>query len=530
MSTSCKVQIFTEGSYVGSKASDIEVWSAADSSDRTNVAQIRQPLLAGVDPTEGEAGGASTGGGGEGGTPAELRLERRVKFAIYLSLGANVVLLVAKLMIYVVTLSNSIMASLVDSVVDILSQLVLALAEYKMKVADPRYPVGKTRLETIGVIISAGIMSVCSIEVIQSSVLTLWRGLVDKEPTFIHLDVVAYAVLGVATAAKIALFVFCSTMKEKSGAALALTEDHLNDILSNCVALLTAALASNLPQVWWVDSAGGALISVYIIVRWIVVAMEHTDKLVGKGADETFVQVIKDMADNHHKMLMPDEIRAYFFGQKYFVELEVILPANMSVQHSHDIGLDLQHKIEALDEVERAFVHIDYQNRETPEHRTERELTRTSSARRSPHRPWYRHHFHHPCGTELHSSESTKSPARRRTSRGRPDPSPPADISSFSSLMFTGQLGACRDRLTLELIADRFVGEGDEVDAWSPPWWWWDSANERTEHEEEELLVILIIPKRDRVRGLLLRTLAPPAAAAAAAAPAVMAYVGATLS
>merc|ERR1711937_492810 len=56
--------------------------------------------------------------------------------------------------------------------------------------------------------------------------------------------------------------------------------------------------------------------------------MEHTDKLVGKGADESFVQVIKDMADNHHKMLMPDEIRAYFFGQKYFVELEVILPVS----------------------------------------------------------------------------------------------------------------------------------------------------------------------------------------------------------
>lgn len=46
----------------------------------------------------------------------------------------------------------------------------------------------------------------------------------------------------------------------------------------------------------------------------------------------------------------------------------------MSVQHSHDIGLELQHKIEAMEMVERAFVHIDYQNRDTPEHRIEREL------------------------------------------------------------------------------------------------------------------------------------------------------------
>lgn len=43
-------------------------------------------------------------------------LEKRVKFAIYLSLGANIILLFAKLGIYIVTLSNSIAASLADSV------------------------------------------------------------------------------------------------------------------------------------------------------------------------------------------------------------------------------------------------------------------------------------------------------------------------------------------------------------------------------------------------------------------------------
>ena len=116
------------------------------------------------------------------------RLQRTVKFAIYLSLGANVVLLGAKLAIYVATLSNSIMASLADSVVDILSQAVIALAEYHTKYEDPRYPIGKTRLETIGVIVSAGIMSVCSIEVIQRSVKVLLDGLVDHKPTYIHLD------------------------------------------------------------------------------------------------------------------------------------------------------------------------------------------------------------------------------------------------------------------------------------------------------------------------------------------------------
>jgi divalent metal cation (Fe/Co/Zn/Cd) transporter len=40
------------------------------------------------------------------------------------------------------------------------------------------------------------------------------------------------------------------------------------------------------------------------------------------------------------------------------VETEIVLPADMTVRESHDIALALQHKIESLPEVERAFVHV----------------------------------------------------------------------------------------------------------------------------------------------------------------------------
>ena len=35
-----------------------------------------------------------------------------------------------------------------------------------------------------------------------------------------------------------------------------------------------------------------------------------------------------------------------------------MLPGDMTVRESHDIALELQHKIEGLEEVERAFVHV----------------------------------------------------------------------------------------------------------------------------------------------------------------------------
>jgi hypothetical protein len=38
--------------------------------------------------------------------------------------------------------------------------------------------------------------------------------------------------------------------------------------------------------------------------------------------------------------------------------MEIVLPGTMTVMESHDIALALQHKLEGLEEVERAFVHV----------------------------------------------------------------------------------------------------------------------------------------------------------------------------
>ena len=66
------------------------------------------------------------------------------------------------------------------------------------------------------------------------------------------------------------------------------------------------------------------------------------------------------MGNTLHKKMLVDIVRAYHYGYKLFVELEVIHPADMSVRESHDIALALQKAIEAETEVERAFVHVDY--------------------------------------------------------------------------------------------------------------------------------------------------------------------------
>ena len=67
---------------------------------------------------------------------------------------------------------------------------------------------------------------------------------------------------------------------------------------------------------------------------------------------------MKEIAESHDDRLLVDCTRAYYFGARYNVEMEVVMPGDMTVTESHDIALALQHKLESLPEVERAFVHV----------------------------------------------------------------------------------------------------------------------------------------------------------------------------
>ena len=68
-------------------------------------------------------------------------------------------------------------------------------------------------------------------------------------------------------------------------------------------------------------------------------------------------------------MTAVDTVRAYHFGNQLLVEVDIVLPKGMPLKQTHDIGESLQIKLESLDEVERAFVHLDWEFEHAPEHK-----------------------------------------------------------------------------------------------------------------------------------------------------------------
>lgn len=82
---------------------------------------------------------------------------------------------------------------------------------------------------------------------------------------------------------------------------------------------------------------------------------------------ENFFIILIYIALTHPKVTHVDTCRAYFAGTNLFVEVDIVLPPTMELRESHDIGEDLQIKLESLPDVERAFVHVDYDTFHKPE-------------------------------------------------------------------------------------------------------------------------------------------------------------------
>ena len=117
---------------------------------------------------------------------------RSVTWAVNLSLFVNILLLFSKITAFVLTFSFAVVASLIDSVLDLFSQLIIWLTERKIRSKnDQKYPVGKTRLEPVGILTVSVLMIVLSLTVILESIHALAANQHAVEWSFIAVGLLA---------------------------------------------------------------------------------------------------------------------------------------------------------------------------------------------------------------------------------------------------------------------------------------------------------------------------------------------------
>ncbi|KAI9912240.1 hypothetical protein PsorP6_009591 [Peronosclerospora sorghi] len=293
------------------------------------------------------------------------------------SLCTNIVIVMVMTSVAIASHSLALISALVENMVDLFVQGLLWYAGTRSgkKQDYAKYPAGTSRFEPVAIIVAASVMILASIFFIHEAAKKLIDGFSSGKPVAPHLSAAAIIIAVTAIVVKIGLIVYSNWILKStvSAAVEAIHQDNFNDMLSNSFAVAAYIIAAVKSEAWYVDPSGAIIIFVYIMVAWGKMGWEQVMQLVGVCASEEFIEEVKTLCNRHHPSMVLDIVRAYHFGSKYLVELEVIVPGDMSVKLAHDIALQMQFKVENLVEVERAFVHVDYQARDYDEHVVSRE-------------------------------------------------------------------------------------------------------------------------------------------------------------
>ncbi|KAI0509662.1 cation efflux family-domain-containing protein [Xylaria bambusicola] len=278
----------------------------------------------------------------------DARMGPRIKLAVNASFLVNFGLFIIQ--VYAAASTGSLSVDLVSSfIIWITSRVAAQPNVYK-------YPVGRTRIETIGIILFCSLLTTVAVELLIESIRTLAAGGRGSE----QLQIIPLVFVGVAIFAKSTLMVYCFFYRRYPSVHVFFI-DHRNDILVNSFGLTLSIVGKN-RDAWFADPTGAIIIALIILFSWVSNAFEQVWLLVGRSAPADFVSKLIYLAMTHDsRILKVDTCRAYHAGQRYYVEVDIIMHTDTPLRISHDVSQSLQRKFEGLSDVERAFVHVDYE-------------------------------------------------------------------------------------------------------------------------------------------------------------------------
>ena len=286
------------------------------------------------------------------------RAARNARWAININVIANIILLAAKGIAALKSSSLSLIASLLDSALDLLCTAIVwttnRLVSWRLSSLSRKFTVGRRRLEPLGILVFSIIMVISFVQILQESIQKLLPSGGHKIAT---LPVVAIASMAGTVGLKGLIGLGC--MRIKTTQVQALAQDCKTDVYFNTLSLLFPLIGKQ-AGIWWLDPLGAALLSVYIIYDWGDTCFENITRLCGLAVDDTVQKKLVYLGYRFSNLVTGFKaITAYHAGDGVWAEYDILLDEKTPLRRTHDIAETLQYCAEALTEVDRAFVTTD---------------------------------------------------------------------------------------------------------------------------------------------------------------------------
>ncbi|KAJ5597149.1 hypothetical protein N7450_003607 [Penicillium hetheringtonii] len=289
--------------------------------------------------------------------------EHLINLAIRINFVANVLLLASKVAIIVLTSSMSMLAGLVDGVLDFLSTVIIWITTIMIRRQDRnRFPISRRRLEPLSVLIFSVIMVTSFFQVGLTSINRLTSG----DHTLVELSIPSITLMAGTVIVKLMCWLWCRLIPSPGVQVLA--QDAMTDVVFNTFSIIFPLIGS-FARLWYLDPLGGLVLSIYIMWNWGSTANEYIRRLTGAAASADDHNILLYMTMRFSRVIQKiQDLKAYYAGDKLNVEVDLVVDEKTSLRDAHDVGESLQYILESVPTVDRAFVHLDYDPWNLPSH------------------------------------------------------------------------------------------------------------------------------------------------------------------
>ncbi len=285
--------------------------------------------------------------------------QRRGRLAAWISLIANIVLMIGKGAIGIWGGSRALVADAIHSAADLVGSIAVMIGlRVAQRPPDADHPYGHGKAELISSAAVSVLLIAAAVEVGVGGIRALF--VPAEQP-----DVLAAFAAGAAILIKEVLYRYNARLGKRlnSRSLMASAMDHRSDVVSSAAALIgiCVSIAGRHFHIHWMlygDPASSALVAVLILKLGIEIAAEATQILMDRTEPKE-LQPYYQFLEKIYGVKRIDDLRARDHGQYVIVDVEISVDADMTVAQGHDIATEVKDRmIREFPRVAEVLVHV----------------------------------------------------------------------------------------------------------------------------------------------------------------------------
>ena len=287
-------------------------------------------------------------------TTETRRQHRLLMVAALSSIITALLLIAAKTAAWLMTGSVSLLASLVDSVMDSLASLINFFAiRYSLVPPDEEHRFGHGKAEALAGLGQAVFIAGSSIFLIQQSALKL----MDPQP--IEQNAVGVAVMVFSIVLTFGLLLIQKFVVRETGSTAIEADSlhYLSDLSVNAGIILVLVVSQY--GFLWLDGAVGLVIALFILYSAWSIAGESIQLLLDREIPGDVRDVVGAIVAEHPQALGFHDLRTRQSGRTQFIQLHVDMDQNLSLREAHDLAERIELRIRQAYPAADVIIHQD---------------------------------------------------------------------------------------------------------------------------------------------------------------------------